>query len=102
MRQGPEPGKAWQEVSLRLVPAVKARPPASYITAIGLIVSAESSTERRLLIENDEQMCPESNGRDRRDCSRTGIAEDDPQPDPASGEAHVHGVAHVAIKAHHY
>ena len=31
---------------------------------------------------------------------QVGVSEDNPQPDPARGKAHVHGIAHVAVEAH--
>src|SRR5438874_12636261 len=87
---------------LRLVPGSRARPPAPYVPAILFVIRAELLAQRRLFIQNDKQMHPEGNGCHRGDRYRIGVSENDPQPDPANREAHVHRVTHVAVEAHHY
>src|SRR5437660_4097373 len=87
---------------LRLVPRSRARPPAPYVPAILFVIRAELLAQRRLFIQNDKQMHPEGNGCHRGDRYRIGVSENDPQPDPANREAHVHRVTHVAVEAHHY
>src|SRR5213594_5164433 len=87
---------------LRLVPASHARPPAPYVPAILFVIRAELLAQRRLFVEENKQMHAESDGCDCRDHSWVGMSENDPQPDPANREAHVHRVTHVAVEAHHY
>src|SRR5438876_11026663 len=87
---------------LRLVPASQARPPAPYVPAILFVICPELLAQRRLFVEENKQMHAESDGCDCRDHSRVGMSENDPQPDPANREAHVHRVTHVAVEAHHY
>src|SRR5437588_11914534 len=87
---------------LRLVPASHARPPAPYVPAILFVIRAELLAQRRLFVEENKQMHAESDGCDCRDHSRVGMSENDPQPDPANCETHVHRVTHVAVEAHHY
>src|SRR5437899_2526238 len=91
-----------ENVDLRLFPASHARPPAHYVPAILFVIRAELLAQRRLFVEENKQMHAESDGCDCRDHSRVGMSENDPQPDPANREAHVHRVTHVAVEAHHY
>src|SRR5437667_3597828 len=93
---------SWSTGDLRPVPGSHARPPAPYVPAILFIIRAELLAQRRLFIQNDKQMHPEGNGCHRGDRYRIGVSENDPQPDPANREAHVHRVTHVAVEAHHY
>src|SRR5438876_6302618 len=85
---------------LRLVPASHARPPAPYVPAILFVIRAELLAQRRLFIQQDKQMHAKGNGCHRRDHSRVRVSENNPQPDPADREAHVHRITHVAVEAH--
>src|SRR6516164_4538574 len=73
--------------------------PAAYVATILVVVGAELSVQRRLFVEEHEQMDAEGHGGDGRDGDGVGVTEDDPEADPASGETDVHGIAHVAVKA---
>lgn len=44
-------------------------------------------------------MHAESNCCDGGYCQQVRVSEDNPQSDPTGGEAHVHGIAHVAVEA---
>src|SRR5437870_12358771 len=77
---------------LRLVPASQARPPAPYVLAILFVICPELLAQRRLFVEENKQMHAESHGCDCRDHSRLGMTDNDPQPDPANHEPHVHRV----------
>src|SRR5262249_309338 len=78
---------------LRLVPSVHARPPAANVLTIRLVLSSKFLPERRLFIEDYEQMHAESNGCDSGDRKQVGMAEDNPKADPARCEPQVHGIA---------
>jgi hypothetical protein len=83
-------------------PALQAGPPAAHIVAIHLVVSAKPPAECRFFVEDYEQMHAKSNRCDSSNRRQAGMPEYNPQPDPAYGKAHVHGIAHVAIKTHDY
>src|SRR5215469_18295631 len=87
---------------LWLVPALHARPPAAYVPAIHLILSPKFPAERRFFIQHYEQMNAESNSCDGGNCQQVRVSEDNPQSDPTRGEAHVHGIAHVAVEAYNH
>src|SRR5262249_53274425 len=75
------------------------RPPAVKVLTISLVVSTKFPAERRLFIQDYKQMHTESNSRNGDNCQWVGMSEGDPQPDPAYGKPHVHGIAHMAVEA---
>src|SRR5215470_11789617 len=87
---------------LWLVPARQARPPAANVPTIRLVLSSKFSAERRFFIQDYEQMHAESNCCNGGNREQVGVSEDNPQPNPAHGEAHVHGIAHVAVEAYNH
>jgi len=44
----------------------------------------------------------DGNGCHGSDRYRVGASEDNPEPDPSDGEAHVHGVPYEAVETYHY
>src|SRR5579864_6312934 len=85
-----------------LVPAFQARPPAAHVPTIRLVLGAKFPPERRFFVQDYEQMHAESNCCDGSNREQAGVSEYDPQPDPARGKAHVHGIADVAVEAYNY
>src|SRR5579864_2935718 len=90
------------ELLFWLVPAFQARPPAAHVPTIRLVLSAKFPPERRFFIQDYEQMHAESSCCDGGNREQAGVSEDNPQPDPARGKAHVHGIAPVAVEAYNY
>src|SRR5579872_5791802 len=86
----------------RYVPTLRPRPPAADVPAIRFVVSAKIPPERRFFVQDDEQMHAESNNCNSGNRQQAGVSEDNPQPDPARGKAHIHGIAHVAVEAYNY
>src|ERR1700720_4516356 len=84
-----------------LVPGSHAWPPATDVPAILFVVCAEFLAQGWLFIKHHKQMNAESNRRHGSDHRRIGATEHNPQSDPPCCEAHVHGVANVAIETHH-
>jgi hypothetical protein len=88
-------------IELRLVfPRAPAREPPAYVSAIVDIVGAEFFAERRLFVENDEEVDAQGDGRNRCDRGWVGVAEHHPKTDPADCEAYIHGISHVAVEPH--
>jgi len=71
------------------------------VLAILFVVGAEFREESWFLVKGDEEVDGQGDCQDGGDGLGVGVAENDPEADPAGGEAFVHGVAHVAIETHH-
>ncbi len=85
-----------------LAPGVEAGEPARDVAGIEFVVGAEEFAESGLFVAADEEHDGERG--DDGHCESGGVraAEDDPQADPTSEEADVHGIADVAIEADYH
>src|SRR3989442_15114363 len=66
------------------------------------VVRSELPAQSLLLIKDHEQVYAEGNGRHGSNQTWFGVSEYNPQPNPAGGEAEVHGIPHVAVETHHH
>lgn len=84
---------------LRRTPPLYMRPPAAHVSAIFVIIRSELLAQRRLFIEDDEEVHAQYGNHSHNGSGQIEVAENNPKPDPPGGGADVNRVSHMAVVA---